>query len=157
LIREKDKSVQLGVINTTGTSNESLFTQQKYKPKNPKMQHPRHKNKKRKGPKPTQTASALNCDNGAKSKSKKTNRHCNFCDKYGHDESKCFKKIESLEATMKKHNIGVDSISSSSSHRHALSAFGFSFNATSTSSSYECLLILEHIIIWLRIRTYFLL
>jgi hypothetical protein len=55
-------------------------------------------------------------------------------------ESKCFKKMEVLEATMKKHNINIDS-SFFSSHRHALSAFGFSFNTTSTStSSYEWLI-----------------
>jgi hypothetical protein len=34
LIREQDKLVQLGVINTTGTSNKTLVAQQKYKPKN---------------------------------------------------------------------------------------------------------------------------
>jgi len=45
-------------------------------------------------------------------------------------ESKCFKKMEALEASMKKHNINIDS--SSSSRAHALSAYGFS--ATSTSS-----------------------
>jgi hypothetical protein len=72
---------------------------------------------------------------------KKTDRHCNFCDKEGHDESKCFKNMETLEAGMKKHNISIDSTSSSSSsHGHALSAFGFSFNTTSTSSSNEWLI-----------------
>jgi hypothetical protein len=60
-------------------------------------------------------------------------RHCNFCDKDGLDESKCFKKMAALEAVIKKHNIGIDS--TSSSHGHALFAFGFSFNATSTSSN----------------------
>jgi hypothetical protein len=70
-----------------------------------------------------------------------TNKHYNFCDKYGHDESKCFKKMESIEATMKKHNIDIDSTTSSSSfHGHALSSSGFSFNATSTSSSNEWLI-----------------
>ena len=68
-------------------------------------------------------------------------------DEMGHLESKCFKKMETLEATMKKHNINLDSSSSNSySHGHALSAFGFTFNAISTSSN-ECgLLILEHLI-----------
>jgi hypothetical protein len=42
LIREKDKLVQLGVINTTCTSNKSLVVHHKDKPKNPKKQHPRH-------------------------------------------------------------------------------------------------------------------
>jgi hypothetical protein len=50
-------------------------------------------------------------------------------------ESKCLKKMEGLEATMKKHNINIDS--SSSSHGHALFSSGFFFNATSTSSSNE--------------------
>jgi hypothetical protein len=53
LIREKDKLVQLGVINTVGTSNKALVVHQKDKPKNPKKQHPHHNNKKYKGPKPT--------------------------------------------------------------------------------------------------------
>jgi hypothetical protein len=109
LIREQDKLVQLGVISTVGTSNKALVVHQKDKPKNPKKQHPRHNNKQYKGPKPTQTAFAPNGDKGAKYKSKKTDRHCNFCDKDGHDESKCFKKMEALEATMKKHNISIDS------------------------------------------------
>jgi hypothetical protein len=57
LIREKDNLVQLGVINTAGTSNKALVVHQKDKPKNPKKQHPRHNNKQYKGPKPTQTTS----------------------------------------------------------------------------------------------------
>ena len=40
--------------------------------------------------------------------------------------------MAALEAVMKKHNISIDS-TSSSSHGQALSASGFSFNATSTS------------------------
>jgi transposase InsO family protein len=44
-----------------------------------------------------------------------------------------------LEAAMKKHNISIDS-TSSSSHGHALSTSGFSFNTTSTSSSNEWLI-----------------
>jgi hypothetical protein len=73
-------------------------------------------------------------------KNKKTNRHCKFCYKDGHDEHKCFKKMTTLEATMKKHNISIDSTSCSSSHGHALSASGFLFNTTSTSSSDEWLI-----------------
>jgi hypothetical protein len=42
--------------------------------------------------------------------------------------------MESLEVIMNKHNISIDS---SSSSRHALSSSGFSFNATYTSSSDE--------------------
>jgi hypothetical protein len=107
LIREKYKIVQLGVIITVGTSNKALVAQKKDKPNNPKKQHPFHNNKQHKGPKPTQEASSPNGDKGEKSKNKKTHRHCNFCDKNGHDESKCFKKITYLEATMKKHNINI--------------------------------------------------
>jgi hypothetical protein len=147
LIREQDTLVQLGVINTAGTSNKALVVEKKDKPKNPKKKHPRHNNKQHKGPKPTQTTSTPNGDKGAKSKNKKTNRHCNFCDKDGHDEFKCFKKMADLKATMKEHNISIDSTSSSSSHGHALSASGFSFNATSTYSLISGLLILEHLII----------
>jgi hypothetical protein len=128
------------VINTTRTCNKALVAHKKDKPKNPKKQHPRY-NKQHKGPKPTQIASTHNGDKGAKYKNKKTDRHCNFCDKYGHDESKCFKKMTDLEATMKKHNITIDSSSSSSSSQgHGLSTSGFSFNTTSTSSSDEWLI-----------------
>ena len=96
-------------------------------------------------------------DKGSKYKSKNTNRHCNFCNKDGHDESKCFKKMAALEAAMKKHNISIDS--SSSSHGHALSASGFSFNtpSTTTSSSDEWLIDSGASYIWLRIKPYFLL
>jgi hypothetical protein len=43
LIREQDNLVQLGVINTAGTSNKALVVHQKDKPKNTKNQHPRPK------------------------------------------------------------------------------------------------------------------
>jgi hypothetical protein len=135
LIREEDKLIQLGVINTVGTSNKVLVAQQKDKPKYPKKQHPRYKIKQYKGPKPGQTASTPNADKGEKYKNKNTNRHCNFCDKDGHDESKCFKKMTTLEAVMKNHKISIDSTSSSSSHGHTLSASHFSFNTPSTSTS----------------------
>jgi hypothetical protein len=62
LIREQDKLVQLGVINTTSTSNKAIVAQQKDKPNNPKKKHPHHNNKKRKGPKPTKTTSTPNGD-----------------------------------------------------------------------------------------------
>jgi hypothetical protein len=48
--------------------------------------------------------------------------------------------MAALEATMKKHNISIDSTSSSSSHGHTLSVSGFSFNTTSTSSFFEWLI-----------------
>jgi hypothetical protein len=140
LIREEDKLIQLGVISTAGTSNKALFAQQKDKPKYPKKQHPRYNNKQHKGPKLSQTTSTPNGDKGEKYKNKNTDTHCNFCDKDGHDESKCFKKMAVLEATMKKHNISIDSTSSSSSHGHALFSSGFSFNTNSTSSSDEWLI-----------------
>jgi hypothetical protein len=133
LIREEDKLVQFGVINTASPSNKALVSQQKDKPKYPKKQHPRYNNKQHKGPKPTQTTSSPTGDKGTKYKSKNTNRHCNFCDKDGHDESKCFKKMETLEAMMKKHNISIDF--TSSSHGHAFSSSGFSFNSNSTTTS----------------------
>jgi hypothetical protein len=41
--------------------------------------------------------------------------------------------MAALEASMKKHNISIDS--TSSSHGHALSPSGFSFNSNSTTSS----------------------
>jgi hypothetical protein len=134
LIREQDKLVQIGVISTAGTSNKALVVHQKDKPKNPKKQHPRHNKKQYKGPKCTQIAFAHNGDKGAKYKNKNTNKHCNFCDKDGHDESKCFKKMATSEVAMKNHNTSIDSISSSS-HGHALSASSLSFNTPSTSTS----------------------
>jgi hypothetical protein len=48
--------------------------------------------------------------------------------------------MTTLEATMKKYNISIDSTCSYSSHGHAVYAFGFSLNATSTSSSDEWLI-----------------
>jgi hypothetical protein len=96
LIREQDKLIQFGVISTASTSNKALVVHQKDKPRNPKKQHPHHNKKQYKGPKPTQTSFAPNGDKGAEYKNKNTNRHCNFFDKYGHDESKCFKKVAAL-------------------------------------------------------------
>ena len=127
------------MIKTIGTYSKALVVQKKDKSKHTKKKHP-HNNKKNKGPKPTQTASSPNGNKGEKYKNKKTDRHCNFCDKDGHDEFKCFKKMTSLEATMKKHNISIDSTSYSSSHGHALSSSGFSFNTNFASSSYEWLI-----------------
>jgi hypothetical protein len=140
LIREQYKLFQLGLISTVGTFNKALVVQQKYKSKNPKKQHHCHKNKQKKDHKPSQLASAPNGDKGEKYKSKKTDKHCNFYGKDGHYESKCFNKMANLEATMKKHDINIDSTCSSSSHGHALYASSFSFNATSTSSYDEWLI-----------------
>jgi hypothetical protein len=62
LIREQDKLVQLGVINTAFTSNKALVAQQKDKLNSPKKQHPHHNNKQNKGPKPSQSTSTPNGD-----------------------------------------------------------------------------------------------
>jgi hypothetical protein len=64
--------------------------------------------------------------------------------------------MATLEATMKKHNINIDSTSSSYCHGHAIYDFGFSFNANFTTSSDEWL-IDYGVFIWLRINPYFLL
>jgi hypothetical protein len=79
LILEKYKLVQLGLINIAGTYNKALAAQQKDKSTNPKKKYPRHNDKKNKGPKPSQPNSVHNSDKGEKSKSKKTDSHCNFC------------------------------------------------------------------------------
>jgi hypothetical protein len=129
--------VKLGLINTVGNSNKALVVQQKYKSKNAMKQHPHHTNKEKRCPKPSLPTSAPNGYKGEKTKIKKiSDMHCNVCGKHGHLESKYFKKMEALEATLKKHNTSIYS-SSSSSHGHELSTFGFSFSATSTCSSYE--------------------
>ena len=71
---------------------------------------------------------------------------CYFCDRDGHIESKCFKKMESLEATMKKHNIHLDTSSASSLRQvlyasaYASSRLGYALNASSSSSSHEWLI-----------------
>jgi hypothetical protein len=127
------------LISTVGTSNKALVVQKKDKSKNPnkKHPHPHHNKNQNKGPKPSQLAFAPSGDKGEKYKNKKIDRRCKFCGKDGHDRSKCFNNMETLEAAMKNHNISIDSTYSSSSHGHALFAYGFSFNATSTSSSNE--------------------
>jgi hypothetical protein len=93
---------------------------------------------KNKAPKLSLPTSSPSGDKGEKSKSKKTDKHCKYFEKDGHVESKCFKKMEVLETTMKKHKINIDS--SSSSHGHALAASSFSSNATSTFSFDERLI-----------------
>ena len=60
--------------------------------------------------------------------------------------SKYFKKMEALEATMKKHNIHIDNFSKSSSGQtlfsyvYALSISGYALNVTSSYPSRECLI-----------------
>ena len=73
-------------------------------------------------------------------KEKRTEHHCNFCGRDNHDESKCFKKMTTLEAVMKKHHIILDSSLESTSHGHALCASGYSYTTSSSSTSNECLI-----------------
>ena len=81
-------------------------------------------------------------------------RHCNYCRKDNHDESNCFNKIATLEEAMNKHHISLDSSSESTSHGHAFCAYGYSYTLLLQINGS---LILEHLIIWLRIKPYFLL
>ena len=73
-------------------------------------------------------------------KKERRERHCNFCGKDNHDESKCFKKMEALEEAMKKHHISLYSSSESTSHGHALCASSYSYIAYSSSNSIEWLI-----------------
>jgi hypothetical protein len=156
LIWEQDNLVQLGLISTVGTSNKALVVQQKDKSKNLKKQHPCHNNKQNKGLKPSLPTSTPNGDKREKSKNKKTDKHCNFCGKDGHLESKCFTKMESLEVEMKKHNISTDSSSSkSSSHVHFLLLVSPSMQLLILLMS--GLLIMEHLIICIWIKLFFML
>ena len=138
LVREQDKLLHLGVISTARTSGKALVTQPKEGSKNP--QKPKsHHNKHTKGTKPSQLAPTPNGEKSTKAKDKKTVRHCNYCGRDNHVESKCFKKMAALEEAMKRNNISLDTPSNSSSHGHALSASGFSFNASSTATANEWL------------------
>ena len=92
-----------------------------------------------KGRKPSQSAPLKN-EKGSKQKGEKTEHHCNFCGKDNHDESKCFKKMEGLEAAMKKHHINIDSSSESNSHGHAICAYGYSYTVSSSSTSNQWLI-----------------
>ncbi len=117
LIREQEKLLHLGLINTVGTSTKALVAQQPHSsrnPKNPKKQQPKKNFQNNKGHKSSQPPNTHQHDKDTKSNRKKPHRHCNFCSQDGHDKSKCFKKMESLEATMKKHHIQLDSSSNSS-------------------------------------------
>ena len=82
---EQDKLIHLGIINNADTSGKALLSQQKENSNPPKKQN-FHNNKSNKGPKPSQSAPSLKNDKGSKLKGKKTERHCNFCGKYNHDE-----------------------------------------------------------------------
>ena len=96
LIREKDKPIHLGIISNVDTSRKALLSQQKENSKPPKKQNFCN-NKSNKGPKASQSAPSLKNDKGSKPKGKKIDRHCNYCRKDNHDESKCFKKMTALE------------------------------------------------------------
>ena len=119
LIREQEKLLHLGLLNLGNSSKKALAAQQQPNLKNPKKSYPK-KNapKPNKGPKQTQPQNERSFqqnDKTNKNKWKKTDRHCNFCNRDGHLESKCFKNMEALEAAMKKHNIHVEHSSTSTS------------------------------------------
>ena len=156
LIREKDKLTHIGIINNVDTYGKALLSQQKEKSKPPKKHNFRN-NKPNKCPKPSQSSPSLKNDKGDKPKWKKSERHCNYCGKDNHYGSKCFKKMTTLDATMKKHHISLDSFSESTSHGHALYAFGYSYTASSSSTSNEWLIDSGASYHWLRIKPYFLL
>ena len=140
LIREQEKLLHLGLLNTGNSYKKVLATQQQPNSKNPKKNGP----KPNKGPKQSQSQNEKSIqqnDKANKNKGKKTDRHCNFCNRDGHLESKCFKKMEALEAAMKKHNIHLEHSSTSTlSSGIALSACGcqasLSSYALNVSSSY---------------------
>ena len=136
LIREQDKFIHLRIINNADTSGKALLSRQKEKSKPPKKHNFRNNKQNNNGPKPSQSSPSLKNDKGSKQKGKKTERHCNFCGKDNHDESKCFKNM----AAMKKHHINLDLSSESNSHGHALCTFGYSYTASSSSTSIEWLI-----------------
>eukprot|EP00253_Pinus_taeda_P027041 PITA_27041 len=117
LIREQEKLLHLGLLNLGNSSKKALADQQQPNLKNPKKSYPKKNGPKpNKSPKQTQPQkkrSFQQNDKTNKNKWKKTDRHCNFCNRDGHLESKCFKKMEALEAAMKKHNIHVEHSSTS--------------------------------------------
>ena len=154
LIREQEKLLHLGLLNLGNSSKKALAAQQQPNLKNPKKSYPKKNGPKpNKGPKQTQPQNERSFqqnDKTNKNKWKKTDRHCNFCNRDGHLESKCFKKMEALEAAMKKHNIHVEHSSTStstSSSGMALSACrcqssqsGYALNVSSSSHSHEWLI-----------------
>ena len=154
LIREQEKLLHLGLLNLGNSSKKALAAQQQPNSKNPKKSYPKKNGPKpNKGPKQTQPQNERSFqqnDKTNKNKWKKTDRHCNLCNRDGHLESKCFKKMEALEAAMKKHNIHVEHSSTStstSSSGMALSACrcqssqsGYALNVSSSSHSHEWLI-----------------
>eukprot|EP00253_Pinus_taeda_P028662 PITA_28662 len=112
LIREQEKLLYLGLLNFGKSSKKALVSQQQPNSKNPKKQYPKKNGPKpNKGPKQFQSQNEKSFqqnDKANKNKGKKTDRHCHIFNRDGHLESKCFKKMEALETTMKKHNIHLD-------------------------------------------------
>eukprot|EP00253_Pinus_taeda_P028641 PITA_28641 len=171
LIREQEKLLHLGLLNLGNSSKKALVAQQQPNLKNPKKSYPKKNGPKpNKGPKQTQSQNERSFqqnDKTNKNKWKKTDRHCNFCNRDGHLESKCFKKMEALEAAMKKHNIHVEHSSTStstSSSGMALSACrcqssqsGYALNVSSSSHSHEWLIDSGALITWPKIKPCFLL
>ena len=100
LIREQDKLIHLRMIRNSDTSRKALLSQQKEKSNPPKKQN-FHNNRPNKSSKPSQSTPSLKNDKGSKPKGKKTECPFNYCGKDNHDESKCFKKMATLEAAMK--------------------------------------------------------
>eukprot|EP00253_Pinus_taeda_P028485 PITA_28485 len=129
LIIEQENLLHLGLLNLGNSSKKALTAQQQPNSKNPKKSYPKKNGPKpNKGPKqfqPQNEKSFHQNDKANKNKGKKSDRHCHFCNRDGHLESKCFKKMEALEAAMKKHNIHLEHTSTStSSSGMALSACG---------------------------------
>eukprot|EP00253_Pinus_taeda_P013591 PITA_13591 len=135
LIREQEKLLHLGLLNLGNSSKKALAAQQQPNLKNPKKSYPKKNGlKPNKGPKQTQSQNERSFqqnDKTNKNKWKKTDRHCNFCNRDGHLESKCFKKMEALEVAMKKHNIHVEHSSTSTS----TSSSGMALSACRCQSS----------------------
>lgn len=129
-----------------------MAAQQQPNSKNLKKQYPKKNvSKPNKGPKqfqPQNEKSFQQNDKANENKGKKTNRQCHFCNRDGHLECKCFKKMEALEATMKKHNIHLEhSSTSTSSSGITLSACdcqasrsSYALNVSSSSHSHEWLI-----------------
>eukprot|EP00253_Pinus_taeda_P009176 PITA_09176 len=154
LIREQEKQLHLGLLHLGNSSKKALAAQQQPNLKNPKKSFPKKNGPKpNKGPKQTQSQNERSFqqnDKTNKNKWKKTDRHCNFCNRDGHLESKCFKKMEALEAAMKKHNIHVEHSSTSTSTsssgmklsacRCQSSQSGYALNVSSSSHSHEWLI-----------------
>eukprot|EP00253_Pinus_taeda_P026485 PITA_26485 len=140
LIREQEKLLHLGLLNLGNSSKKALAAQQQPNLKNPKKSYPKKNGPKpNKGPKQTQSQNERSFqqnDKTNKNKWKKTDRHCNFCNRDGHSKSKCFKKMEALEAAMKKHNIHVEHSSTSTS----TSSSGMALSACRCQSSQSDLL-----------------